>query len=159
MFAFGACALPIYAVSLALANDNAQDGKFIELGTGLLMINACGSIIGPMIASQLMARFGPQFFFAYLMVVLIIGSLLTLFMIRTKEASQNQGDFKLATTAAAQAAFQMDPRVEIEVDSDGESDLEDPDAVDDDSVDDESVDAVAFEEHDVSESDTEKAKD
>ena len=114
MFAFGACALPIYAVSLALANDNAKEGKFIELGTGLLMINACGSIIGPMIASQLMSRFGPQLFFGYLMVVLIVGSLLILFMIRTKEASENQGDFTLATTAAAQGSFQLDPRVEAD---------------------------------------------
>jgi len=114
MFVFGACALPIYAVSLALANDNAQEGKFIELGTGLLMINALGSIIGPMIASQLMTRFGPQLFFGYHMVVLLLGSLLILFMIRTKEASLNQGDFTLATTAAAQASFQLDPRVEVE---------------------------------------------
>lgn len=114
MFVFGACALPIYAVSLALANDNAREGKFIELGTGLLMINALGSIIGPMIASQLMTRFGPQLFFGYHMVVLLLGSLLILFMIRTKEASLNQGDFTLATTAAAQASFQLDPRVEVE---------------------------------------------
>ncbi len=114
MFVFGACALPIYAVSLALANDNAQEGKFIELGTGLLMINALGSIIGPMIASQLMTRFGPQLFFGFHMVVLLLGSLLILFMIRTKEASLNQGDFTLATTAAAQASFQLDPRVEVE---------------------------------------------
>ena len=114
MFVFGACALPIYAVSLALANDNAREGKFIELGTGLLMLNALGSIIGPMIASQLMTRFGPQLFFGYHMVVLLLGSLLILFMIRTKEASLNQGDFTLATTAAAQASFQLDPRVEVE---------------------------------------------
>lgn len=114
MFVFGACALPIYAVSLALANDNAREGKFIELGTGLLMINALGSIIGPMIASQLMTRFGPQLFFGYHMVVLLLGSLLILFMIRTKQASLNQGDFTLATTAAAQASFQLDPRVEVE---------------------------------------------
>lgn len=114
MFVFGACALPIYAVSLALANDNAREGKFIELGTGLLMINALGSIIGPMIASQLMTRFGPQLFFGYHMVVLLLGSLLILFMIRTKQASLNLGDFTLATTAAAQASFQLDPRVEVE---------------------------------------------
>jgi MFS family permease len=114
MFVFGACALPIYAVSLALANDNAREGKFIELGTGLLMLNALGSIIGPMIASQLMTRFGPQLFFGYHMVVLLLGSLLILFMIRTKQASLNQGDFTLATTAAAQASFQLDPRVEVE---------------------------------------------
>lgn len=114
MFIFGACALPIYAVSLALANDNAREGKFIEVGTGLLMINALGSIVGPMVASQLMARFGPQLFFGYHMVVLLLGSALILIMIRTKEASLNQGDFKLATTAAAQASFQMDPRVEVD---------------------------------------------
>jgi len=128
MFIFGACALPIYAVSLALANDNAKEGKFIELGTGLLMLNAMGSIVGPMIASQLMSRFGPQLFFGYHMVVLLLGTVLILFMIRTKEASLNQGDFKLATTAAAQASFQMDPRVEVDDSEVGEDVGDDLDA-------------------------------
>ncbi|MBL6746227.1 MAG: MFS transporter [Pseudomonadales bacterium] len=113
MFLFGASALPMYAISLALANDNAGEGQFIELGTGLLMINALGSIVGPLIASQLMSRLGPQLFFGYHFVVMLTGSAFILYMIRSKaSAAETHGDFTLATTAAAQASFQLDPRSE-----------------------------------------------
>lgn len=113
MFFFGAAVLPLYAISLALANDNAVDGKFLEIGTGLLLMNAIGSIVGPLLASQLMGRLGPQYFFVYLLVVLIIGAVLVLLMIRTKAAARaHPGEFEIATTASAQAAFQMDPRTE-----------------------------------------------
>ncbi len=113
MFMFGASVLPIYAISLALANDYTEDGKFLEIGTGLLMMNALGSIIGPLLASQLMDRLGPEYFFIYQLIVLLLGASLVLLMIRTKApAPAHAGEFGIATTASAQAAFQMDPRVE-----------------------------------------------
>jgi MFS family permease len=113
MFLFGAAVLPIYAISLALANDNAGDGQFLEIGTGLLMMNALGSIVGPLLASQLIDRLGPEYFFVYQLVVLILGALLVILMIRTKPAATGpHSDFKLATTAAGQAALELDPRTD-----------------------------------------------
>lgn len=115
MFIFGASVLPLYAISLALANDYAVDGKFLEIGTGLLMMNAIGSIAGPLLASQLMDRLGPEYFFVYQLVVLLLGGSLVLLMIRTRApAPEHVGEFEIATTASAQAAFQLDPRVDDE---------------------------------------------
>lgn len=113
MMMFGASVMPIYALSLAQASDNTEAGDFIKVGTGLLMMNACGSVIGPLVASQLMHRFGFHYFFVYQLAILSVAALAVLYMIKSKapspEATQN---FELATTAAAQAAFTLDPRAD-----------------------------------------------
>ncbi|MDA1372821.1 MAG: MFS transporter [Proteobacteria bacterium] len=113
MMLFGASVMPIYALSLALASDNVETGSFIEVGTGLLMTNGFGSIVGPLLASQFMYRLGPEYFFVCHMFVLVCGAIAVFFMIRSKPAAtKSASEFALATTAAAQGAIQMDPRAE-----------------------------------------------
>lgn len=126
MFLFGASVMPIYALSLALASDNAKEGNFMEVGTGLMMTNAAGSVVGPLLTSQLMFRFGPDYFFITNLCVLVIGALIVLVMIRTKTAAtEHPSDFALATSASAQAALQLDPRVDEERESSINRHLED----------------------------------
>jgi len=109
----GASVMPIYALSLAQASDNTNPGDFIKVGTGLLMMNALGSVVGPLLASQLMHRFGPQYFFVYQFVILFAAAWAVVYMIRSKPPSPEPNrDFELATTAAAQAAFSLDPRAD-----------------------------------------------
>lgn len=115
MFLFGASVMPIYALSLALASDNAKDGNFMEVGTGLMMTNAAGSVLGPLLTSLLMYRYGPSYFFVTALCVLVVGAIVVVIMIRTKPAAlQHPSDFKLATSASAQAVLQLDPRTESE---------------------------------------------
>jgi MFS family permease len=115
MFLFGASVMPIYALSLALASDNAREGNFMEVGTGLMMTNAAGSVIGPLLTSQLMYRFGPSYFFITSLCVLLIGAIGVVIMIRTKTgAKEHPSDFALATSASAQASLQLDPRADEE---------------------------------------------
>jgi MFS family permease len=115
MFMFGACAMPLYALSLAHASDFVENDAFLEVGTGLLMINALGSIVGPLVTSQLMFRLGPGTYFASLCVWLLLGSVLVLIFIRTRDRqATNFHEFSPATSAAAQGALQMDPRLEEE---------------------------------------------
>ncbi len=113
MFLFGASVMPIYALSLALASDNAIEGNFMEVGTGLMMTNAAGSVIGPLVTSQLMYRFGPNYFFISSLCILLVGAIAVVVMIRTKGAAKDHPvDFALASSASAQAALELDPRVE-----------------------------------------------
>jgi MFS family permease len=115
MFLFGASVMPIYALSLALASDNTQDGNFLEVGTGLMMTNAAGSVIGPLLTSQLMYRFGPDYFFITSLCILVCGAVAVAVMIRTKTGvTEHPSDFTLASSASAQAALQLDPRAEDE---------------------------------------------
>lgn len=126
MFLFGAAVMPIYALSLALASDNAKEGNFMEVGTGLMMTNAAGSVVGPLLTSQLMFRFGPDYFFITNLCVLVIGAIVVFVMIRTKSAAtEHPSDFALATSASAQAALQLDPRVDEESESSTHNHLED----------------------------------
>lgn len=118
MFLFGASVMPIYALSLAQASDNANEGNFMEVGTGLMMTNAAGSVIGPLLTSQLMYRFGPDYFFITSLFILVIGAIVVVITIKTKTASPGHpSDFELATSASAQASLQMDPRVDEEEDA------------------------------------------
>ena len=110
MFFFGGCVMPIYALSLAHASDATQHANFLEIGTGLLLINAVGSILGPILTSRLMFSFGEGMFFAAQFCVLVVGAVLMLFFIRTRDRQELSFPFKLATTASAQGALEMDPR-------------------------------------------------
>ena len=113
MFFFGACVMPIQALSLAHASDNTESQSFMEIGTGLLVINASGSIVGPLAAAQFMQWFGSGAFFIFNSIVLCTGGLLVVFLIRSRERrSKHHTKFQAMTTAAAQGALLMDPRGE-----------------------------------------------
>ncbi|MDP5032841.1 MAG: MFS transporter [Paraglaciecola sp.] len=52
MFAFGGLTFPLYSLCLAHANDN-TDLSMMEVGSGVLMMNSFGSILGPLLVSIL----------------------------------------------------------------------------------------------------------
>gem|GEM_PF-1258815 len=119
MLFLGIFMMPIYALSLAQASDNVENSSFLEVGTGLLVVNSVGSIIGPLVAAQGMQNFGPQSFFLFIAVVLVLGAVGTLFFIWSRVPDLEHFDeFNLATTASAQGAIQMDPRAEDEENED-----------------------------------------
>ena len=49
-FLCGGAAMPLYAISIAHANDNAN-GQFLPIATGMLMANAVGAVAGPLFFS------------------------------------------------------------------------------------------------------------
>lgn len=54
MFVLGGLTFPLYSLCLAHANDN-TDLSIMEVGSGVLMMNSFGSILGPLIVSFLLA--------------------------------------------------------------------------------------------------------
>ena len=56
--AFGGFAMPLYAVSVAHANDKAEDTRFVATAGGLLLVYGFGASLGPLIASALMDHYG-----------------------------------------------------------------------------------------------------
>lgn len=64
-FMFGSFAIPLYSLSGAHAHDRAQKGQFVVVTAGLTFFFALGAIIGPFLASVVIARFGPSAFFIY----------------------------------------------------------------------------------------------
>ena len=53
--AWGAAAFPLYAISVAHANDYADPSDYVMVSSGLLLMYGIGAILGPLIASAMMA--------------------------------------------------------------------------------------------------------
>ncbi len=64
-FAFGACAMPLYSLSAAVANDRAGDGQYVLIAAGLTFFYSIGAIIGPFIASVVIDTYSASAFFLY----------------------------------------------------------------------------------------------
>lgn len=58
-FFFGLTSIPIYSVSAAHANDFVDSSKRVELSAALMFFFATGAIAAPLLASTLIAQFGP----------------------------------------------------------------------------------------------------
>ncbi len=65
---FGACAFPLYSISAAHANDFAPEEFIVELNASLTLIYGLGAIVSPLLASELIQRFGPSALFLYISV-------------------------------------------------------------------------------------------
>lgn len=50
-FLFGGCALPLYALCVAHANDRVPADAFVEVSSGLLMMFGIGAVAGPYLAA------------------------------------------------------------------------------------------------------------
>jgi MFS family permease len=62
--AFGVLMLPLYALSVAHANDRMPRRSFVEASATLLLLNSIASVIGPTFAASVMDRFGaPALFY------------------------------------------------------------------------------------------------
>ena len=64
-FAFGAFALPLYSLSIAHANDQAEPGQYVLVAAGMIFFFAIGATCGPLIASLVLDTFGAPAFFTY----------------------------------------------------------------------------------------------
>jgi MFS family permease len=66
---WGAMSFPVYSISVAHANDRADPGKFVMVSAGLLLMYGVGAIIGPFIASMMMAFGAPGSLFLFTAIV------------------------------------------------------------------------------------------
>jgi MFS family permease len=64
--AFGAFIIPMFGLTAAHANDHAAPGAAVETNGGLLLLNACGSVVGALVGGAMMSLFGPAAVFNYI---------------------------------------------------------------------------------------------
>ncbi|MCV2871284.1 MFS transporter [Defluviimonas sp. WL0050] len=76
---FGITTMPIYSVSTAHAHDFATDEERVELSAALMFLYALGAIASPLVASSLIAWFGPASMFVFIATIhlglLVFGAL------------------------------------------------------------------------------------
>jgi MFS family permease len=63
--AFGAMIYPMYALSVAHANDFAAEDEFVKIAGGLLLLYGFGTMVGPIAAAQAMEWIAPDGLFAF----------------------------------------------------------------------------------------------
>ena len=64
--------LTMFPIILAYVNDNISKDKFVAAGSGLNIIFGLGAMGGPIICSIAMEQFGPNGFFLYIIIFLVL---------------------------------------------------------------------------------------
>jgi len=64
-FLFGGLVLPLYSLCIAHANDHITEEQRIPMASGLLLVYGAGAGLGPVTASLVMSRIGPQGLFLF----------------------------------------------------------------------------------------------
>lgn len=72
IFILGAILFPIYSLVVAHANDYAEPSDFVEISSGLLIVNGVGAMVGPVASGFLMEAIGPGGFFVALAIAFAI---------------------------------------------------------------------------------------
>ena len=83
--AFGIFAFPIYAIAVAHTNDFVPHGEFVESSSGLLLLFGAGAVLGPILASFLMTRIGPQGLYAFTALVHVSMAIFALYRMHRRD--------------------------------------------------------------------------
>ena len=100
-----------YAIAGAHAYDHADPEDYVETSSGLLIMYALGSSVGPVTAASAMERFGPNglvYFIAAVEMMMVI-YLLTRMRIRPGVADEEKEEFDLGSNAPVVAMAIEDP--------------------------------------------------
>lgn len=111
-FLYGGAALSLYPVSLAHAADHSAKDEFVEIGSAMLLLNAMGSVVGPIVAAPMMSIVGaPALFWFDAAVFAAAGAyIVTRLPLRAPPAAEKE-PFVMASEATP-TVFDVDPRSE-----------------------------------------------
>jgi MFS family permease len=118
-FLFGALALPCYSLAAAHAYDKTPVSETVPTAATILLANACGAVVGPLLASATMALQGPRALFLFTAVVQGVLAAYVFYRttVQASLSAPEKTDFDLAATAPVGAVVtgetldQSDPSV------------------------------------------------
>lgn len=87
---FGLTTFPIYSISTAHAHDFAEQHERVELSAAHLFLYALGAIASPVIASALIAGYGPEAMFGFIALAHVILIVFGLVRLRARPAPQKR---------------------------------------------------------------------
>ncbi|WP_306024564.1 MFS transporter [Oceaniradius stylonematis] len=118
VFILGAVLFPIYSLVVAHANDYAEPSEFVEISSGLLVVNGAGAMIGPVLSGFLIVSLGPGGFFLSLAVAFAIFGGYAAWRITQREAvpADEMTDYTYVPVTRSQTPemFTLDPRSDEE---------------------------------------------
>ncbi|WP_237155057.1 MFS transporter [Oryzibacter oryziterrae] len=100
-FIYGCVGLTGYSVAAAHAYDRADKSALVEMATGVLLANGVGSVIGPLVASAMMDRFGPGALFLHMVIVQLLLIAFIVYRLKTRSATlpDDKSGFDVYSTA------------------------------------------------------------
>jgi MFS family permease len=105
---WGAVAFPMYSISVAHANDYTEPDEYVMVSAGLLLMYGAGAVIGPFIASILMARVGAPGLYGFVAAVHVSISLYVLHrMVRRRDTPEEHHLSFSEALATAHTASQV----------------------------------------------------
>jgi MFS family permease len=105
---WGACAFPLYAVSVAHTNDHAKAGEYVMISSGLLLMYGIGAIVGPFLASVAMHLMGSGGLFLYTALIhLLLICYIAMRFAKRRPAPDEEHRRFVDALAAAQTASQV----------------------------------------------------
>jgi MFS family permease len=110
---YGAMAFPVYALCVAHANDLVHRKRAVEVSGGLLMTFSAGAVIGPLLASMLMAAMGNRALFLHAAAaqLLIVVVMAVRSQWRPKLPAKHAEEYVMVPRTTP-AVFDIDPRAE-----------------------------------------------
>jgi MFS family permease len=108
---YGAMAFPAYALCVAHANDLVHRKRAVEVSSALLMTFSIGAILGPLLASLLMAEAGNRALFVHVAIAQILLALIMLVRInRRPKLPVEHAEGYVVVPRTTPAVFDLDPR-------------------------------------------------
>ena len=86
---YAGMSLPIFSLTLAYVNDYIPKEKFVAAGAGMQLIFGIGAMMGPILCTLLMTKFGNNGFFIYLFFFHVIIGLFGMFRITKRPYKEN----------------------------------------------------------------------
>ncbi len=109
---YGGVIYSIYSLNVAHANDMGDPEDFVQIASGLLILYGIGTMIGPLMAAQMMATFGIGALFLTTTIAHFTYAAYALYRTLRRAQAEEQVDFQMGPLARAQTpeTYQLDPR-------------------------------------------------
>lgn len=114
----GGMMFPLYSLIVAHANDHADEGDFVAVSSGLLIVYGFGTMVGPQIGGRMISVFGSNGFFTSLLVGFLLTVIFTLWRIMQREgvALDDRSDYQIQpiNKSPTPQTYEFDPRSDVE---------------------------------------------
>jgi len=107
---YAGMALPLFSLNLAYVNDFINKEKFVAAGAGLQIIFGLGAIVGPMLCSLFMYKYGSSGFFMFLCIFHLLIGLFGVYRMTKREYKDNpESEFTILPRNITPLGIELDP--------------------------------------------------
>ena len=124
-FVIGGTANPLYSLLIAYTNDHLEREQMPAASGGLLFVNGCGAMGGPIVVGYLMQHYGPNGFFVFIGLLMLAIGAYGLFRMTERSSSEQVVDqTPFIAMSARTSAVAVDVATELAVEEWTESEQE-----------------------------------